>query len=124
MAGIMSMWQVSLAMSEKHGDQTMAYFITRETIETIKLSSFDGPAEGLTTLYYDADGGSGSTTAVASSHFRVEINIVSDKLGVNGSDGSVRPSDDALRDVTITVYRISGNYELNKTSTYLARSGV
>ena len=38
------------------------------------------------------------------------IVVTSDKLGTSGSDGSTRPADDALRDVTITVYRIDGDY--------------
>jgi prepilin-type N-terminal cleavage/methylation domain-containing protein len=100
MAGIISLWQVSLSLNERQSDETLAYYLTRKTVEEIKLGGFDGPAEGTTIYYYDAEG-----------------------VGVSGT-GATRPADDALRDVTIKVFRVKGDLELNRISTYLARSGV
>ena len=56
--------------------------------------------------------------------FKVNIDIDSDKVSVNGTTGAITPSADAIRYVKVKVVRIPGNLEERVTGTILVRSGV
>ena len=122
---MMSLWSANMSLTEKHGDSTQAYNLGRRVIEQVRLLGFYAVPEGETVLYFDADGGQGSSTESPGIHkFRVTLNVLSDKLSINGETGAVRPSAEAVRNVKLTVVRIRGNRVERTTGTILVRSGI
>ncbi len=121
---MVGLWQTNMKLTEKHADASMAYIVGRKVMEQVKLIGFSGLAEGRTDVYYDANGGQASNTQTDAHKFKVTIDVVSDKVSVNGTTGEVRPAAEAIRDVKVTVVRIPGNVEERVTGTILVRSGV
>ena len=121
---MVGIWQTNMKLTEKHADASMAYIIDRKVMEQIKLMGFRVVPEGQTVLYYDANGGQASSTQTDVHKFMVTIDVLSDKVTVNGTTGEARPSAEAIRDVKVTVVRIPGNLEERVTGTQLVRSGV
>lgn len=121
---MVGLWQANMKLTEKHADATMAYIIGRKVMEQIKLMGFEVAPEGHTHVFYDANGGQASNIETDVHKFKVNIDIDSDKVSVNGTTGEVRPSADAIRNVKVKVIRIPGNVEERVTGTQLVRSGV
>ena len=113
-----------MKLTEKHADATMAYIVGRKVMEQVKLMGFSVVPEGQTIVYYDANGGQASNTQTDEHKFKVTIDVLSDKVSVNGTTGEVRPAAEAIRDVKISVVRIPGNRQERVTGTQLVRSGV
>ena len=121
---MVGVWQTNMKLTEKHADASMSYILGRRVMEQIKLMGFRVVPEGQTVLFYDANGGQVSNTQTDEHKFMVTIDVLSDKVSVNGTTGEVRPAAEAIRDVKVTVVRIPGNLEERVTGTQLVRSGV
>ena len=121
---MVGLWQTNMKLTEKHADATMAYIIGRKVMEEIKLMGFAVAPEGHTHVYYDANGRQASNIETDVHKFKVNIDIDSDKVSVNGTTGVITPSSDAIRYVKVKVIRIPGDVEERVTGTILVRSGV
>jgi len=121
---MVGLWQTNMKLTERHADASMAYIIGRKVMEQIKLMGFEVAPEGHTHVFYDANGGQASDTRTDAHKFKINIDIDSDKVSVNGTTGEIRPSADAIRYVKVKVIRIPGDVEERVTGTILVRSGV
>jgi Tfp pilus assembly protein PilV len=123
--GVMNLWAYSMNLTQSTDRYTVAYDIARLDIERIKGTGFYNTTEYASGsplyYYYDVAGGSESTTQ-GSSIYRAAITVVSSQTETQ--NGVTRPSDDAIRTVTVTVTRLDTGETLVSNSTYLVRAGV
>ena len=121
---MMGLWRVNMQLTEKHADTTQAYNIGRHMMERTKRQGFQVVPEGSTVFYFDANGGSEAGSQADHHKFKVTVVVTSDFVSINGTTGVASPSPDSVRDVVVTVVRISGNVVERVTGTILVRSGV
>lgn len=126
----LSLFGFSMTLVSRTGDEGVAYNIARVNIENAHQLGFnaknsDGSwalPDGTTTVYYDTLGKNPTTTA-STTGFKMVQTVSSDKTTTLGGGGTV-PADDALRTVTVNVYRLPDNALIEQSGTLLARSGV
>jgi prepilin-type N-terminal cleavage/methylation domain-containing protein len=117
-ASIVSMWAFAYGMSASADRSSVAYSIGRRAMEEAKQTGFQDSAEGTSTVYYDTQGGSRSTTRTSSHSYSVATTIATDVM-----NGAV-PASAAIRTVTITVRFLGSGATVYTCSTYLARAGI
>jgi Tfp pilus assembly protein PilV len=131
----LSLFGFGMTMTEKTGDESVAYNLARKSLEDARTkgAGYSVPSlglrtyflpEGATVTYYDANGGSESTTQNANHRFSLTRTTTSDRLATNPSSGQTFPADDAIREVSIVVRKLPGNQVLVETGTVIVRSGV
>jgi Tfp pilus assembly protein PilV len=120
--GLVNTWAFSFRVTQNTDNRGTAYVLARQALERVKMSGFNGTAEGTTTAYYN---GNQETAAAAAAYFTVTTSVVSDSVqsGTAGVAGAV-PAPEALRTATVTVKLSSSGLALFTTSTYLVRAGI
>lgn len=121
---VLSLFGFSMTMIDKTGDEGVAYNLARRTLENARATGFSHllTPEGTTTTFFDATGGSQSSTQTANHRFRVRRTVTSDRY----SDTSTgpRPAADSVRTVVVEVHRVPENSLIERVGTHLVRSGV
>lgn len=120
----LSLFGFSMSMTEKTGDSGVAYNLARRTLENARATGFryQNTPEGAVTSYYDAMGGSASSTQASSHRFRVVRTVTSDRFSTTA--GGPVPSDTSIRAVIVEVYTLPENVLSHRVGTHLVRSGV
>ena len=112
-------------MSAQTVDKALAYNLARRQMETIKETGFYNTAELLSsapqTDYYDGNFTLMNNTPTVA-RYKVVTTVTSDFI-VSASS-PIRPADNALRDVRITVYQNGTTTVLYQLATYLCRDGI
>jgi prepilin-type N-terminal cleavage/methylation domain-containing protein len=122
-AGSVSAWVFMLNLTVKVDNSGVAYSLGRQSIERIKQTGFFNTTEGATTLYYDVDAGSENAVAGGNHVYKVVTSVISGTpIDIGG--GVIKPADDTLRTVTVSVYSWPGNLLIYTMGTYLARAGT
>jgi prepilin-type N-terminal cleavage/methylation domain-containing protein len=106
-AGSVSAWVFMLNLTVKVDNSGVAYSLGRQSIERIKQTGFF------------------NTTEVAGGNhvYKVVTSVISGTpIDIGG--GVIKPADDTLRTVTVSVYSWPGNLLIYTMGTYLARAGT
>jgi Tfp pilus assembly protein PilV len=121
----LSLYGFSLGMTEKTADEAISYNLARKSLENARQLGFSylNLPEGTTNLYYDSMGNNPSAAQTSVHKFKLTRAVSSDKY-TTLADGTVRPSDTAVRTVIIEVRRIKDTQLLHQVATHLVRSGV
>ncbi len=112
---MISLWNFTFNLTVKADNVGAAYTVGRHAMERVKLAGFDYATEGVTTLYYDQQGGSESANKGAQHRLRMVTNIVSDPG---------YPSYSAVRTVIITVTVLNTGQTLYTTGATLTKKGI
>jgi prepilin-type N-terminal cleavage/methylation domain-containing protein len=118
LAAVVSMWAVAFTLSTNADHKSVGYNLGRRALEEAKQTGFQDTAEGTTTNYYDATGGSRSATRTSAHSYSVAVTVSTDSIS-----GGV-PAPAALRTVSITVRFLRPDTTVYQCSTYLARAGI
>lgn len=124
----LSLYGFSMGMIDKSGDEGVAYNIARKALENVRQNGFDPIdsskvhllPDGTTTTYYTSLGISQGATSNSDTRFRCDVKVLTDKLIKSTS----LPAPDGLRAVTITVSYVKSGEVIEKTGTFLVRSGL
>ena len=119
LAAIVSLFAFAFTITQRNDDKSVAYNIAREELERIRFEGFSNALvvrdsggtvtskfhDGTRVTYYNSAGVAlASSTGAA---YSATLVITSDEV-VTLSDGSIRPADDALRTVSVTVATYPG----------------
>ena len=115
LAGMVSLWYFSYRLSQKTDQYGIAYSVGREAMERSKKLGFQYTPTGSSSLYYDSNGGSESTSQLAVHTFKALTTATAGTVGA-GTDG--------LLLVEVEVFLLSTNVSLYKTSTYFVEGGI
>lgn len=126
LSAILGLASFAFNITGQSDERSIAYAVGRDAIELVRTQGFDYAvggtgADGSETFYYDRDGVKlGSSTGA---EYSATITVTSD-VSETTADGSVRPTDQAIRTVIVVVVRLSTGQEVHREGTMLARSGV
>lgn len=122
--GMVRLWSFSFNTTRASDQQGVGYNLGRQALERIKMSGFDYTTEGSVIRYYDGKGQNESSSRQATSTYRLELTVKTDKLAYNSESGEVRPAWNGLRDVLVQVDRLQDDRTVFSGRTNLARSGL
>ena len=122
--GMVQLWSFSFNTTRATDQQGVGYNIGRLALERIKMSGFDYTAEGTVTRFYDHEGKGESSSQLATSAYRLDLTVDTDKMAVHSETGELRPAPNAIREVEVSVQRLTDSRRVFIGRTNLARSGL
>lgn len=121
--GLLSMAAVVYQVTERTDRTGIGTSLARRMIEQTRVRGFFGVEEGTVVLYYDVNGANETTADQSSNMYRVERTVTSSAFEANAAGQPVF-SAQALRTVTVSVFREDTGALIFQTGTYLSRGGL
>jgi prepilin-type N-terminal cleavage/methylation domain-containing protein len=127
--GVVALWTFSHNITTNHDQTSVGYNLARRGMELVKQQGFKMAEYSSSSplVYYYLSDGTGETPFPSGNvtyGYKSTITVVSDRMDVNVSTGVKKPSDSALRTVTVIVTSLPDNKERARVASLLVRGGT